>query len=95
MDYKKLTTIIPILSVCVMLVWGLIANDWSKCWIAVVIGGVLTAICRPIRRNNVITIKRNNGRLVVIPFADFRIMIAFCRVERGLSEKKRSHQCAT
>ena len=46
MDYKKLTAIIPIVSVCVMLVWGLIANDWSKCWIAVVIGGVLTAICR-------------------------------------------------
>lgn len=45
MDYKKLTAIIPILSVCVMLVWGLIANDWSRCWIAVVIGGVLTAIC--------------------------------------------------
>ena len=52
MDYKKLTAIIPILSVCVMLVWGLIANDWSKCWIAVVIGGVLTAICRVMAGNN-------------------------------------------
>jgi uncharacterized BrkB/YihY/UPF0761 family membrane protein len=52
MDYKKLTTIIPILSVCVMLVWGLIANDWSKCWIAVVIGGVLTAICRAMAGND-------------------------------------------
>ena len=51
MDYKKLTTIIPILSVCVMLVWGLIANDWSKSWIAVVIGGILTAICGVLARN--------------------------------------------
>ena len=53
MDYKKLTAIIPILSVCVMLVWGLIANDWSRCWIAVVIGGVLTAICRIMAINEV------------------------------------------
>ena len=43
MDYKKLTTIIPILSVCVMLVWGLIANDWSKSWIAVMAGGIAIA----------------------------------------------------
>lgn len=53
MDYKKLTAIIPILSVCVMLVWGLIANGWSRCWIAVVIGGVLTAICRIMAINDV------------------------------------------
>ena len=52
MDYKKLTAIIPIVSVCVMIVCGLIANDWSKCWIAVVIGGVLTAICRIMAGNN-------------------------------------------
>lgn len=46
MDLKKLTLIIPILSVGVMVVWGLIANDWSKCWISVVVGGILTAILR-------------------------------------------------
>ena len=28
MDFKKLCSIIPILSVGVMVVWGLIANDW-------------------------------------------------------------------
>ena len=45
MDYKKLCSIIPILSVGVMIVWGFLANDWSKSWIAVVVGGILTAIC--------------------------------------------------
>ena len=44
MDYKKLTAIIPMISVVVMLVWGLIAKDWSQCWIAVVVGGVITGI---------------------------------------------------
>ena len=44
MDYKKLTAIIPMISVVVMLVWGLVAKDWSQCWIAVVIGGVITGI---------------------------------------------------
>ncbi len=44
MDLKKWTTVIPILSVAVMLIWGLIAKDWSKCWIAVVVGGAITAV---------------------------------------------------
>lgn len=44
MDLKKLTTIIPMVSGGVMIVWGLLANDWSKCWIAVVIGGILSGI---------------------------------------------------
>ena len=46
MDLKKLTTIIPMVSGGVMIVWGLLANDWSKCWIAVVIGGIL--LCRSV-----------------------------------------------
>jgi len=52
MDFKKLCSIIPILSVGVMVVWGLLANDWSKSWIPVVIGGVLTAICGILAKNN-------------------------------------------
>ena len=41
MDYKKLSTIIYMASVAAMLVWGVLADDWSKCWLAVVIGGVI------------------------------------------------------
>lgn len=51
MDYKKLCSIIPIASVGVMVVWGFLANDWSKSWIAVVIGGVLTGICGVLAKN--------------------------------------------
>jgi uncharacterized BrkB/YihY/UPF0761 family membrane protein len=41
MDVKKLIPIICILSVAVMVVWGVIANDWSKSWIAVFVGGII------------------------------------------------------
>ena len=44
MDLKKLTAIIPMVSVLVMVIWGMLANDWSKSWITVMVGGVLTAI---------------------------------------------------
>lgn len=43
MDIKKLIPIISILSVGVMVVWGLIAKDWSKSWIAVMVGGIIIA----------------------------------------------------
>ncbi len=43
MDIKKIIPIICMLSVGVMVVWGLLANDWSKSWIAVVIGGIIVA----------------------------------------------------
>ena len=52
MDLKKLTAIIPILSVGVMVVWGLLANDWSRSWIAVVIGGILTATIRVLAKDD-------------------------------------------
>ena len=45
MDYKKLCGIFPMIGGGVMVVWGLLANDWSKCWIAAVIGGILAGIC--------------------------------------------------
>jgi uncharacterized membrane protein YjjP (DUF1212 family) len=44
MDKNKLIPIISILSVGVMVVWGLLANDWSKSWIAVFAGGIAIAI---------------------------------------------------
>ena len=43
MDIKKTIPIICMLSVGVMVVWGFLANDWSKSWIAVVIGGIIVA----------------------------------------------------
>ena len=43
MDIKKLIPIICMLSVGVMVVLGLIANDWSKSWIAVLVGGIIVA----------------------------------------------------
>ena len=32
MDYKKLSTIIFMVSGVATVVWGMLANDWSKCW---------------------------------------------------------------
>ena len=46
MDYKKLSTIIPMLSVAVMIAWGVLGNDWGRSWIAVAIGGILAGVCR-------------------------------------------------
>lgn len=43
MDTKKLIPVISILSVGVMVVWGLLANDWLKSWIAVFVGGIIIA----------------------------------------------------
>lgn len=45
MDYKKLSAVFPMIGGGVMVVWGLLSNDWSKCWIAAVIGGILAGIC--------------------------------------------------
>ena len=46
MDLKKLTSIIGIVSVLVMLLWGYLGHDWGHSWLAVVIGGVICAILR-------------------------------------------------
>lgn len=44
MDLKKLNVIIPIASVGVMIVWGTLAKDWSKSWLAVFVGGIIMTI---------------------------------------------------
>ena len=44
MDNKKLIPVISMVSVGVMVVWGMLANDWSKSWIAVMIGGIAIAV---------------------------------------------------
>ena len=43
MDLKKLNKIIPIVSVAVMVIWGTLAKDWSKSWLAVFAGGIIIA----------------------------------------------------
>ena len=52
MDYKKLATIIPMLSVAVMIAWGMLGNAWGKSWIAVAIGGILAAVLRVMAGDN-------------------------------------------
>lgn len=47
MDKKKLGILFPIIaiiSVAVMIVWGMLGNAWNISWIAVFIGGCLMAI---------------------------------------------------
>ena len=44
MDLKKLNVIIPIVSGGIMVVWGFLANDWSKSWLAVFVGGIIMTI---------------------------------------------------
>jgi len=44
MNNKKLIPAISIISVGIMVVWGTLANDWSKSWIAVFAGGIAIAV---------------------------------------------------
>lgn len=53
---KKIKTgticaIISMVSVLVMMIWGFAANDFQHSWIAVMTGGVLSAIVSMIRRD--------------------------------------------
>lgn len=41
LNYKKVSTLIFMVSGVAMVVWGFLANDWSKCWLCPVIGGVI------------------------------------------------------
>lgn len=51
MDFKKLAPIISMISVVVMIVWGFLANDWSKCWLSVVVGGLIIGILKVVGDN--------------------------------------------
>lgn len=44
MDTKKLIPIISIISVAVMIIWGTVAKDWSKSWLAVFVGGIIITV---------------------------------------------------
>ena len=50
MDKQKLIPVISIISVGVMAVWGFLANDWSKSWIAVFVGGIVIAVLSVLNR---------------------------------------------
>ena len=52
MNPRKLNTIIPIISGTVMLVWDTLAKDWSRSWLAVVIGGGLMGVINVIYRKD-------------------------------------------
>ena len=51
MDNKKLIPVISIVSVGVMVIWGLLAKDWSKSWIAVMVGGIAIAVLSILNKN--------------------------------------------
>lgn len=48
MNRKTLNTIIPIVSVGVMVVWGTIAKSYEHSWLAVFIGGILMVVVNTI-----------------------------------------------
>ena len=51
MDMNKLIPIISIISVCVMIIWGMVGNDWGHSWIAVFVGGVVIAILKILKKD--------------------------------------------
>ena len=51
MNRKTLNTIIPIVSVGVMVVWGTLAKSYDKSWLAVFAGGILMAVINVIGKN--------------------------------------------
>ena len=51
MDNKKLIPAIAMISAGVMVVWGLLANDWSKSWLAVFAGGIAIAVLSAVNKD--------------------------------------------
>ena len=52
MDLKKLNTIIPIISVAVMIIWGTLAKDYSRSWLAVFVGGIIMVVINVLGKKN-------------------------------------------
>lgn len=44
-DMKKIPTILSMLGVLVMILWGVLGDAWDKSWIAACVGGVLSGCC--------------------------------------------------
>lgn len=51
MNRKTLNTIIPIVSVGVMILWGTLANDYAHSWLAVFVGGIAMVIVNTIMKD--------------------------------------------
>lgn len=51
MNLKTIIKIIPLVSVLVMLLWGFLGNAWNISWLAVVVGGIVTAILHVIAKD--------------------------------------------
>ncbi len=51
MNYKLIAKLLPFIGGGITLVWGFLANDWSRSWIAsAVCCGVLLPICAVLAR---------------------------------------------
>ncbi|MBR3430378.1 MAG: hypothetical protein IKG87_09800, partial [Clostridia bacterium] len=46
MNYRKLSTVIFMVSGVATVVWGTLSNDWPKCWLCSVVGGVIGVAVR-------------------------------------------------
>ena len=53
MDMKKLIPIISIVSGAVMVIWGMLANDWSKSWLAVFVGGIAITVLSILNKDKI------------------------------------------
>ena len=51
MNRKTLNTIIPIVSVGVMVVWGTLAKSYENSWLAVFVGGILMTVVNAIAKS--------------------------------------------
>ena len=51
MNLKTIIKIIPLVGVLVMLLWGFLGNAWNISWLAVVVGGIVTAILHVIAKD--------------------------------------------
>ena len=44
MDLRKYAPIINAIGLIVMIVWGVVGNDWGHSWIAVRVSGIITGV---------------------------------------------------
>lgn len=57
----NICTIIGMVSVIVMLVWGYAADDFGHSWLALIIGGMIIAIVKMVRNDNSDSGKHKEG----------------------------------
>ena len=52
MELKKLIPVISIVSVAVMILWGMLGNAWDKSWLAVFVGGIAITVISILNKGN-------------------------------------------